>query len=38
MVLCTVHRVSPSNEPVKAPEMVQPFMNKNNFDKGVGKK
>src|SRR5581483_10474370 len=38
MVLCTVHRVSPSAEPVKTPEMVQPFMDKSKFDKGPGKK
>lgn len=38
MVLCTVHRVSPSTEPVKSPEMIQPFLNKDSFDKGVSKK
>lgn len=38
MVLCTVHRVSPNSEPVKGPEMIQPFMDKSNFDKAVGKK
>ena len=38
MVLCTVHRVSPSAEPVKPPEMVQPFMNTGSFDKATGKK
>ena len=35
MVLCTVHRVSPSSEPVNGPKAVQPFMNKDNFDKPV---
>jgi len=38
MVLCTVHRVSPSNEPVKPPQTVEPFMDRSKFDKGVGKK
>lgn len=38
MVLCTVHRVSPSNEPVKTPDLVDHFMDKDKFDKGVGKK
>ena len=38
MVLCTVHRVSPSSEPVKAPQMVQPFMDTGKFDKAAGKK
>jgi pilus assembly protein CpaC len=38
MVLCTVHRVSPSTEPVKAPEIVKPFMDKDKFDKAEGKK
>jgi pilus assembly protein CpaC len=35
MVLCTVHRVSPSSEPVNGPKAVQPFMNKDSFDKQV---
>jgi pilus assembly protein CpaC len=38
MVLCTVHRVSPSTEPVKPPDLVHPFMDRDKFDKGVGKK
>jgi len=38
MVLCTVHRVSPSTETVKTPEMVDHFMDKDKFDKAVGKK
>jgi pilus assembly protein CpaC len=33
MVLCTVHRVSPSNEPVNGPKAVQPFLEKDKFDK-----
>jgi pilus assembly protein CpaC len=33
MVLCTVHRVSPSAEPVGVPKMVQPFINNDKFDK-----
>ena len=38
MVLCTVHRVSPSTEPVNAPKIVQPFMDKDRFDKPISKK
>jgi pilus assembly protein CpaC len=38
MVLCTVHRVSPSAEPAKAPEIVDHFLDKNKFDKEAGKK
>ena len=33
MVLCTVHRVSPSTEPVNGPKPVQPFLEKEKFDK-----
>ena len=33
MVLCTVHRVSPSTEPVNAPKTVHPFLEKDKFDK-----
>lgn len=33
MVLCTVHRVSPSAEPGSVPKMVQPFINNDKFDK-----
>ena len=33
MVLCTVHRVSPSAEPVSSPKIVQPFIDKDKFDK-----
>lgn len=33
MVLCTVHRVSASAEPVNSPKMVQPFIDKDKFDK-----
>jgi pilus assembly protein CpaC len=33
MVLCTVHRVSPSTEPVNGPKTVQPFIDKDKFDK-----
>src|SRR5579863_2617291 len=37
MVLCTVHRVSPSTEPVNGPKMVQPFVEKDKFDKPIAK-
>jgi pilus assembly protein CpaC len=37
MVLCTVHRVAPSNEAVKTPKMVQPFLNNDKFDKPISK-
>jgi len=33
MVLCTVHRISPSTEPVTLPKNPQPFMNIDKFDK-----
>jgi len=33
MVLCTVHRVSPSTEPANAPKTVHPFLEKDKFDK-----
>ena len=33
MVLCTVHRVSPSNEPASAPKPVLPLLEKDKFDK-----
>jgi pilus assembly protein CpaC len=33
MVLCTVHRISPSSEPVPGPKNPQPFLNKDKFDK-----
>jgi pilus assembly protein CpaC len=32
MVLCTVHRVSPNNEPPPAPKNPQPFLNNDKFD------
>jgi len=35
MVLCTVHRVSPTSEPVNGPKMVQPFVEKDKFDKPI---
>jgi pilus assembly protein CpaC len=38
MVLCTVHRVSPSTEPVNPPKMVQPFIENDKFDKPITKK
>ena len=38
MVLCTVRRVSPSSEPIKNPEMVQPFLDNKKFDKPASKK
>jgi pilus assembly protein CpaC len=34
MVLCTVHRISPSTEPVAGPKDPRPFLDKNKFDKG----
>jgi pilus assembly protein CpaC len=37
MVLCTVRRVAASSEPVKGPNMVQPFLNNEKFDKPVKK-
>lgn len=33
MVLCTVHRISPSSEPAAGPKDPQPFMDKGKFDK-----
>jgi pilus assembly protein CpaC len=33
MVLCTVHRVSPTTEPPAAPKNPQPYMDKGKFDK-----
>jgi pilus assembly protein CpaC len=33
MVLCTVHRISPSTEPVILPRNPKPFIDNNNFDK-----
>jgi pilus assembly protein CpaC len=35
MVLCTVHRISPSNEPPAPPKNPQPFMDKDKFDKPI---
>jgi pilus assembly protein CpaC len=32
MVLCTVHRISPSNQPPAGPTDPQPFLDKNKFD------
>jgi pilus assembly protein CpaC len=32
MVLCTVHRISPSNQPPAGPADPQPFLDKNKFD------
>src|SRR5579859_6983662 len=37
MVLCTVRRVSASSEPVKSPELVQPFLDNKKFDKPISK-
>ena len=37
MVLCTVRRVAASSEQVKGPNMVQPFLNNEKFDKPVKK-
>lgn len=33
MVLCTVHRISPSAEPANGPKNPEPFMDKSKFDK-----
>jgi len=33
MVLCTVHRISPTNEPPAGPKNPQPFLDDNKFDK-----
>ncbi len=38
MVLCTVRRISPSNEPIPGPKTPQPYMDNNKFDKQVGGK
>ncbi len=35
MVLCTVHRVSPTTEPPTPPKNPQPFMDEGKFDKSV---
>jgi pilus assembly protein CpaC len=35
MVLCTVHRVSPTTEPPAGPMNPQPFMDKGKFDKPI---
>jgi len=37
MVLCTVRRVSASSEPVKSPDIVQPFLDNKKFDKPISK-
>lgn len=37
MVLCTVHRVSPSTEPINGPKMVKPFIENDKFDKTLKK-
>ncbi len=37
MVLCTVHRVSPSTEPPTLPKDPKPFMDSHKFDKPVSK-
>jgi len=34
MVLCTVHRISPSTEPVTLPKNPHPFIDNSKFDKG----
>jgi pilus assembly protein CpaC len=33
MVLCTVKRISPSNEPVEGPKTPQPYLDPTKFDK-----
>jgi pilus assembly protein CpaC len=35
MVLCTVHRVSPTTEPPEGPKTPQPYMDEGKFDKSV---
>ncbi len=37
MVLCTVHRISPSTEAPALPKNPQPFMNRDQFDKPIKK-
>lgn len=37
MVLCTVRRVSANSEPVKSPDLVQPFLDNKKFDKPISK-
>jgi pilus assembly protein CpaC len=37
MVLCTVHRVSPSTETPTLPKDPKPFIDNNKFDKPLGK-
>jgi pilus assembly protein CpaC len=37
MVLCTVHRISPSNEPPPGPKNPQPLLNNDKFDGTKGK-
>jgi pilus assembly protein CpaC len=37
MVLCTVRRVSANSEPVKSPDIVQPFLDNKKFDKPISK-
>lgn len=34
MVLCTVKRISPSNEPVEGPKLAKPYLDPPKFDKG----
>jgi pilus assembly protein CpaC len=34
MVLCTVHRIAPSNQPPALPKNPKPFLNNDNFDGG----
>lgn len=34
MVLCTVKRISPSNEPAEGPKLPKPYMDPTKFDKG----
>jgi pilus assembly protein CpaC len=34
MVLCTVKRISPSNEPVQGPNLAKPYLDPAKFDKG----
>lgn len=37
MVLCTVRRVAAGSEPVKTPDIVQPFLDNKKFDKPISK-
>jgi len=38
MVLCTVHRISPSTEQPAGPKLAQPYMDTSKFDKSLKQK